>query len=437
MRAVDLILKKRAGGEHDREEIAWLVQGFSDGSIADYQIAAWLMAVCFQGLSPDETAFLTRAMTDSGDVLDLSRVEGLTVDKHSTGGVGDKTTLVLAPLVACFDLKVAKMSGRGLGHTGGTLDKLDSVPGFVSALDEDAFYRAVNRSGVAVAAQTADLVPADKKLYALRDVTGTVDQIGLIAASIMSKKLAVVNDALVLDVKVGSGAFMKTEKAARELAKAMVEIGVREGRRLAAVLSDMEEPLGSAIGNALEVEEASRTLEGRGPGDLTELVARLSAELLRLTGRAKDGDEGYRLCMEALRSGEAHRRFVAFLEAQGAEKGALSRLPRAPSTFELGAPEDGFVAGLDALEIGIAAMELGAGRATKDDAIDPGVGLELLKKRGDRVKKGEPMVRFHHHRERGLAGAVARVAKAYRIAARKPKARPLVLGVVDGAGLDR
>lgn len=430
MRTVDLILKKKAGGELSTPEIEFLVRGYCDGSIPDYQIAAWLMAVNFRGLTDRETSDLTWAMCASGDVMRLDRVEGLTVDKHSTGGVGDKTTLALAPLVASFGLKVAKMSGRGLGHTGGTLDKLEAVPGFRSDLDEAAFYKAVNKAGVAVCAQTKELVPADKKLYALRDVTGTVDDIGLIAASIMSKKLAVENDALVLDVKVGSGAFMKSLPDARELARRMVAIGRSHGRVLSAVLSDMEEPLGAMVGNALEVTEASETLLGRGPKDFSELVAQLTGHLLALTKKARTPEQGVKMARARLASGEAYAALVAFLEAQGAEKNALARLPRAPHVEELKASRGGYVVGLEALEVGLAAMELGAGRATKDDVIDMAVGVELLAKRGDKVKKGAPLARLHHRDGRGLDSALRRLTGAYRLGLRPPRKRPLILGVV-------
>lgn len=430
MRTVDLILAKKAGQEHSAEEIEFLIRGYVADEIPDYQMSAWMMAACWRGLSDAETAVLTRCMRDSGDVLDLSSIEGTTVDKHSTGGVGDKTTLSLAPLLASFGLKVAKMSGRGLGHTGGTLDKLDSVAGFRSDLDEAGFFRAVNRSGVAVCAQTRDLVPADKRLYALRDVTGTVDQIGLIAASIMSKKLAFPNDALVLDVKVGRGAFMKSHEDARELARQMVSIGVRNGRKLTAVLSDMDAPLGVAIGNAMEVREAAETLRGEGPADFTELVARLAGELLSMTGLAGDREDGYQKAVARLHDGGAYAALEAFLEGQGAEPGALERLPEAPDREQLPAPRAGFVAALDALEVGIAAMELGAGRATKADEIDLAVGLELLAKPGDRVEQGQPLVLLHHRGGRGLESARRRLGAAYTLADAAPAPRPLIHGVV-------
>lgn len=430
MRTVDLILAKKAGRELTTEEIEFLIRSYVAGEVPDYQMSAWMMAVCWRGLSDAETAVLTRCMRDSGDVFSLERVEGTTVDKHSTGGVGDKTTLSLAPLLASYGLKVAKMSGRGLGHTGGTLDKLEAVPGFSSDLSEDAFFQAVNRSGVAVCGQTKELVPADKRLYALRDVTGTVDQIGLIAASIMSKKLAFDNDALVLDVKVGSGAFMKTLEDARELARQMVSIGVRNGRKLSAVLSDMEAPLGVAIGNALEVREAAETLEGKGPRDFTDLVAHLAAHILVLTRQFDDLEAGLESARGKLASGEARPQLDAFLEAQGAEPGALDRLPVAPDQEELRAQESGWVTGLEALEVGVAAMELGAGRATKEDEIDLAVGLELLKKPGDQVQAGEALARFHHRAGRGLESARPRLAAAYRIGPEAPEARPLIHGVV-------
>ena len=431
MRSVDLILKKKAGGELTPEEIDFLISGYVRDEIPDYQLSAWMMAVCWRGLTDAETAVLTRVMCDSGDTFHLDQVAGTTVDKHSTGGVGDKTTLSLAPLLAHFGLKVAKMSGRGLGHTGGTLDKLDAVPGFHSDLDEAQFFDAVNASGVALCAQTKDLVPADKRLYALRDVTGTVDQIGLIAASIMSKKLAFPNDALVLDVKVGRGAFMKDLDDARELARQMVSMGVRNGRKLSAVLSDMDAPLGVAIGNALEVREAAETLKGEGPADFTELVAVLAGHLLALSGEASDADEGAARAREALASGVAYPVLEAFLEGQGAEKGALEKLPVAPDTEELAAETGGFVTALDALEVGVAAMELGAGRATKDDEIDLAVGLELLKKPGDAVQAGEALVRLHHRGGRGLEGALGRLKGAYAIGAAAPEKRPLIFGSVQ------
>lgn len=432
MRSVDLIEKKKQGKALCDEEIRFLVDGFSNGTIPDYQISAWMMAIYFQGLTDHETAVLTKAMCDSGETLHLSEIEGKTVDKHSTGGVGDKTTLALAPLVASFGLKVAKMSGRGLGHTGGTLDKLESVAGFRSDLDEEAFHRAVNQSGVAICSQTKDLVPADKKLYALRDVTATVDQIGLIAASIMSKKLAVENDALVLDVKVGEGAFMKTREDAQELARQMVEIGARNGRRLSAVLSDMDQPLGAAVGNALEVAEAAATLKGEGPEDFTELVADLGGELLYLAKVAKTPEEGRDLARERLASGEAYPVFEAFLEAQGAEPKALESLPRTEETEDFLAPRAGYIARVDALEVGVAAMKLGAGRETKEDVIDPAVGLEVLVKRGAKVEAGQPLARIHHRDGRGLEEAKGHLQKAFRIEAEAPETRPLIFEVVRG-----
>lgn len=435
MRAGDVILEKKAGKEHPPEVIEALVKGYVADTIPDYQLSAWMMAVCWRGLSDKETAVLTRAMCDSGEVFTLEEVAGTTVDKHSTGGVGDKTTLSLAPLLASYGLKVAKMSGRGLGHTGGTLDKLDAVPGFRSDLDEAAFFAAVNESGVAICAQTKDLVPADKRLYALRDVTGTVDQIGLIAASIMSKKLAFENDALVLDVKVGAGAFMKTVDAARELARQMVSIGVLNGRKLTAVLSDMDAPLGVAIGNALEVREAAETLKGEGPADFSELVAVLAGHTLALTGAFPDAEAGAADARKRLASGEAYPAFEAFLKAQGAEAGALERLPAAPDLAGVCAPRDGFVGAVDALAVGVAAMELGAGRATKADEIDMAVGLELLKKPGDKVEAGEPLVRIHHRDSRGLDGAHRRLAAAFTLVDEPPPARPLIHGVVTADDL--
>lgn len=406
MRAVDLIERKKRGLRHTRDEVEFLVGGFARGEVPDYQMAAWMMAVAFRGLDDRETAWLVETMRDSGDTLDLEGIEGPTVDKHSTGGVGDKTTLALAPLVAACGLKVAKMTGRGLGHTGGTMDKLESIPGFRSTLTPEEFRRCVNRIGMAVSGQSANLVPADKKMYALRDVTATVDPISLITGSIMSKKLAVANDALVLDVKVGSGAFMKTPEAAEALARMMVATGRRLGRKVRALVTDMNQPLGLAIGNALEVAEAMETLQGGGPADFRELVLTLASHLVSMVGKPSDLRAARKLAEEKIASGEAWGKFRDFVAAQGGDVASLGRLPIARTPFDLPSPRAGFVRAMDTEAIGIAAMKLGAGRATKDDVIDLAVGMRMRKKIGDRVVKGEALMTLYYNDRARLDAAL-------------------------------
>jgi pyrimidine-nucleoside phosphorylase/thymidine phosphorylase len=392
--------------------------------VKDYQASAWLMAVCFQGLSDDETTVLADAMADSGDRLDLSGLPH-TVDKHSTGGVGDKTTLVLAPLLAELGATVAKMSGRGLGHTGGTVDKLEAIPGFRATLDEAAFLAQVRSVGVAVTGQSKDLAPADGLLYALRDATGTVASLPLIASSIMSKKLAGGARSLVLDVKVGSGAFMKTEADARALAEAMVDIGRRAGRNVRAVLSSMAEPLGHAVGNALEVREAMAVLRGGGPADLRTLVVALAAEVLDATGLPHDAAS----VAAALDDGRASARFERWVAAQGGDVAALDHLEVAPDEAAWTAPADGVVAAYDAEAIGRAVQRLGGGRASKSDVLDLGVGLTLRAKVGDPVRRGEPLATLHHRGGRGLDAALAALAEAAELRdAAAPG--PLLLGTV-------
>ncbi|WP_226618368.1 pyrimidine-nucleoside phosphorylase [Cytobacillus firmus] len=395
MRMVDLIEKKRDGLELTAEEIQFVIKGYTDGSIPDYQVSALTMAIFFQGMTENERANLTMAMVESGDQIDLSKIEGIKVDKHSTGGVGDTTTLVLGPLVAAVGVPVAKMSGRGLGHTGGTIDKLEAVEGFHVEIENEEFIKLVNQNKIAVIGQSGNLTPADKKLYALRDVTATVDSIPLIASSIMSKKIAAGADAIVLDVKTGAGAFMKTLDDSRELAKAMVRIGNNVGRNTMAVISDMSQPLGYAIGNALEVKEAIDTLRGEGPEDLTELCLTLGSHMVFLAKKADSLKEAREKLENAMKDGSALETFKVFLSSQGGDASVVDdpqKLPQAKYTFELEAKQDGYVSEIVADEIGTAAMLLGAGRATKESEIDLAVGLILRKKIGDRVQKGESLV---------------------------------------------
>ncbi|MBT2574917.1 pyrimidine-nucleoside phosphorylase [Bacillus sp. ISL-51] len=402
MRMVDLIIKKQNGKELTTEEIQFFVKGYTDGSIPDYQASALAMAIFFQDMTDQERADLTMAMVNSGETIDLSAIEGIKVDKHSTGGVGDTTTLVLAPLVAALGVPVAKMSGRGLGHTGGTIDKLEAIEGFHVELSKDEFIKLVNRDKVAVIGQSGNLTPADKKLYALRDVTGTVNSIPLIASSIMSKKIAAGADAIVLDVKTGAGAFMKTDEDAVNLAKAMVRIGNNVGRQTMAVISDMSQPLGYAIGNALEVEEAIDTLRGEGPEDLNELVLTLGSQMVVLAKKAETLEEARAKLQEVMKNGKALEKFKEFLNNQGGDGSVVddpSKLPQAAYKIDVPAKEAGVVSEIVADEIGVAAMLLGAGRATKEDDIDLAVGIMLRKKVGDKVDKGEALVTLYANRE--------------------------------------
>lgn len=402
MRMVDLIEKKRDGLELTTEEIQFIINGYTDGSIPDYQVSALTMAIFFKGMSDKERADLTMAMVESGDRIDLAAIEGIKVDKHSTGGVGDTTTLVLGPLVASVGVPVAKMSGRGLGHTGGTIDKLESVSGFHVELEKEEFINLVNKNKLAVIGQSGNLTPADKKLYALRDVTATVDSIPLIASSIMSKKIAAGADAIVLDVKTGAGAFMKSIEDSRELAHAMVQIGNNVGRKTMAVISDMSQPLGFAIGNALEVKEAIDTLKGQGPKDLTELCLTLGSYMVYLAKKAESLSHARQMLETVINNGSALETFKTFLESQGGDPSVVddpSKLPQAKYTFELEAKQDGYVSEMIADEIGTAAMILGAGRATKESEIDLAVGLVLNKKVGDSVKKGESLVTIYSNFE--------------------------------------
>lgn len=430
MRMYDIILKKRQGGELDRPEIEFWIDGCVRGTVPDYQTSALLMAIFFRGLSPRETADLTMAMFRSGDTIDLTGLPGIKVDKHSTGGVGDKTTLVLGPLVASAGVPVAKMSGRGLGHTGGTIDKLESIPGFKVETDHADFIRQVKDIGIAVAAQTGNLVPADKKLYALRDVTATVDNTSLIAASVMSKKLASGADAIVLDVKAGRGAFMKNTGDAEDLARQMVGIGSSLGRRTVALITAMDQPLGMAVGNALEVVEAVETLQNRGPGDLKELCIALGAEMVALAGKASSVEEAAEVLEQNLQNGRALTKFGEMIAAQGGDPAVLadlSLLPAAAKRAVVAAGKDGCVAECDAMLIGLAAMSLGAGRETRDSSIDLAAGVVLHKKEGDRVTAGEPLATLHYNENTRLERAVELVKQAFVIKEGPIDVGPLVI----------
>lgn len=419
MRMYDLILKKKQGGELSTDEIRYMIEGFTEGSIPDYQMSAMTMAICFRGMTPRETVDLTLAMRDSGDVLDLSGIKGVKVDKHSTGGVGDKTSLALTLIIAALGVPVAKMSGRGLGHTGGTIDKLECFDGFTTALSEEQFAGNVNTIGIAIAGQTANLAPADKKLYALRDVTATVDQMSLIASSIMSKKLASGSDAIVLDVKTGNGAFMKKLEDSRALAKEMVSIGTMAGKKTVAVITDMDQPLGRAVGNSLEVREAIDTLRGEGPADFKEVVFALGSQMLMLAGRAADEKEARALMEGVIEDGSALDKFAQFVRAQGGDAAPVydtSLLPVAGKTLEVTAKESGYVHRILAEDIGIACMTLGGGRETKESAIDLSVGIILEKKNGDAVSDGEVLATIYGNDDAKMQAAYEKIAHAYEIA---------------------
>ena len=419
MRAYDIIEAKRDGAVLSRAQIDFMVQGYVDGQIPDYQMAAFCMAVYFRGMTHLETAQLTDAMARSGDQVDLSALGDKTVDKHSTGGVGDKTTLIVAPIVACLGGLVAKMSGRGLGHTGGTIDKLECFDGFTTALSEEQFAGNVNTIGIAIAGQTANLAPADKKLYALRDVTATVDQMSLIASSIMSKKLASGSDAIVLDVKTGNGAFMKKLEDSRALAKEMVSIGTMAGKKTVAVITDMDQPLGRAVGNSLEVREAIDTLRGEGPADFKEVVFALGSQMLMLAGRAADEKEARALMEGVIEDGSALDKFAQFVRAQGGDAAPVydtSLLPVAGKTLEVTAKESGYVHRILAEDIGIACMTLGGGRETKESAIDLSVGIILEKKNGDAVSDGEVLATIYGNDDAKMQAAYEKIAHAYEIA---------------------
>ena len=428
MRTVDIIEKKRDGGKLSEEEIAFFVEGYSKGEIPDYQASALLMAILFVGMDKEEIAYLTKHMRDSGEKVDLSDVPGVKVDKHSTGGVGDKTSLVLGPLVASCGAVLAKMSGRGLGHTGGTLDKLESIPGMRINLSEDEFKQQVRRIGIAIIGQTADIDPADKKLYALRDVTGTVESIPLIASSIMSKKLCSGANAILLDVKFGSGAFMKTLESARELAKTMVDIGDSLSRDTRAIITDMDEPLGKAVGNALEVKEAIAALKGEGPEDLHELCVYAGGILLCQAKLASTLEEGKEKIEEALRSGKGLSKLREMVEAQGGDPTYIDdprKFPLAKHIIPVRASRDGYIKRIDSLSIGVKAMQLGAGRATLEDKIDMAAGIVLCKKVGEYAKEGEVLAYAHTNKE-GMDEAIKGIEHSFEYGEEEPSKRPIV-----------
>ena len=434
MRMYDIIIKKRNGEALSDEEIAFFIKGYTDGSIPDYQASALLMAIYFRGMTDKEIATLTMEMAHSGDMLDLSAIKGLKADKHSTGGVGDKTSLVLTPLAASIGIPVAKMSGRGLGHTGGTIDKLESFPGFSTDISEEKFINNVNTIGIAIAGQTKNMAPADKKLYALRDVTGTVDSIPLIASSIMSKKLAAGADVIVLDVKTGSGAFMKTEEDSVRLANEMVKIGNNVGRRTLAVISDMDEPLGYAVGNAIEVKEAIDTLNGHGPADLLELCLTIGSLMAVGTGKAANVDEARTLLLEKLNDGSALKKFAEFVEAQGGDSAPVydtKLLSQASIVKEVYALVDGYVSHIESDRVGISAMKLGGGRETKESPIDLSVGILINKKVGDKVEKGEKIATLYANDGEKLAASITELELAYSYSVtpvEKPKLIKTVIG---------
>lgn len=433
MLMVDLIRKKRDGGKLTKEEIEYMVKGYTQGEIPDYQMSAMLMAILFRHMDPEETVELTLAMMNSGEVLDLSAINGIKVDKHSTGGVGDKTSLVLTPMVASLGVPVAKMSGRGLGHTGGTIDKLESFTGFHTDISNEQFMQNVSKIGISIMGQTANLAPADKKLYALRDVTGTVDNLSLIVSSIMSKKLAAGADAIVLDVKCGNGAFMKTEEDATELATSMVDIGKRLNRKMVAVISDMEQPLGYAVGNALEVQEAIDTLNGRGPEDLKELCLTLGSQMVYLAGKANDEAEARQRLEQVLDDGTALRKFADFIEAQGGNREQVyhpESLPKATLTCEVKAENDGYVEKIRCEEVGNTSLLLGGGRRSKTDVIDLSVGIILKKKTGDQVSAGESIATLYANDEQKMKEAAERLYQAYTFSERKTEPGKLIKKII-------
>ncbi len=434
VRAYDVILNKRNGNVLSKEEIEFMVNGFVHGEVPDYQMAAFLMTIYFRHMNGEERYNLTEIMARSGDTIDLSFIPGIKVDKHSTGGVGDKTTLVLAPMVASCGLPVAKMSGRGLGHTGGTVDKLEAIPGFKTSLSEKEFIDNVKHHLIAVVGQTANLAPADKKIYALRDVTATVDEISLIASSIMSKKLSAGADGIVLDVKVGSGAFMKDIAQATDLARAMVDIGKRHGKSMVALLTNMDSPLGLTVGNAIEVEEAIETLKGKGPEDLETLCVELGAQMLKI-GRITDTlDSGRKMLKNSLKSGKALKKMAEMIEAQGGNSKVIedtSLLKISKKTFDLKAKSAGYVHSMDSEKIGIASMKLGAGREKKEDVIDLSVGVRLKKKTGDVVKTGDTLCTLYYQSEEKLKDAMTLIEKAYEISSVRPDKIEIIHGVIE------
>lgn len=433
MRMYDLIMKKRNGGVLNEDEIKFMISGYTEGLIPDYQMSAMMMAIYFQGMNEEETLYLTRAMEYSGETLDLSAIHGIKVDKHSTGGVGDKTSLALTPMVAACGIPVAKMSGRGLGHTGGTIDKLESFPGFTTGISTETFIRNVNDIGIAIMGQTADLAPADKKLYALRDVTATVDNMSLIASSIMSKKLASGADAIVLDVKTGSGAFMKKEEDAFALAKEMTTLGNNAGRKTYAVISDMDQPLGFAVGNALEVREAIETLQGNGPDDFVELCMTLGSYMLIAGGKASDVEEAKGYLTKVIEDGSALQKLGQFVRAQGGDDRAVfdpELLPKASIVEDILSDREGYISHIECDEIGVCSLILGGGRETKESEIDLSVGLVLRGKVGDFVKKGESIAVIHGNDRDKIAQAKERFLKAYSFSKSPVEKKPFIKGVI-------
>ncbi len=434
MNAVEVIVKKKAGKKLSEEELKYMIEGFTSEGIPDYQMSAFLMAVCLKGLDEEETVAFTRIMKNSGDIADLSAIKGRKIDKHSTGGVGDKTTLILSPIAASCGVPIAKMSGRGLGFTGGTIDKLEAIPGFRTSIEEADFYRLVNENGISVIGQTAHIAPADKKIYALRDVTGTVDNLSLITSSIMSKKLASGADGIVLDVKCGKGAFMKSEEDAVRLAELMVKIGRADGKAMKALITDMNQPLGLAVGNSLEVREAIDVLKGRGPEDITEISVKLAGHMIHMGGKAESADEGIAMAEEALNSGAALEKFKEFAAGQGGDDRIVddfSLLPLSGKTYELKADSSGFVEDLDAMMIGEASGLTGAGRQTKEDVIDHGAGILLVKKIGDRVEKGDVLCTIYSSDEDKLERAATVASHAYLIGSREVSPPELIRSVIE------
>lgn len=432
MRIYDIIKKKRDGFALSKEEIEFFIKGYVDGSVHDYQASALCMAIFFQGMDERETADLTLAMAHSGDTVDLSRFGSLTVDKHSTGGVGDKTTLIVAPIVSSLGCVMAKMSGRGLGHTGGTIDKLESIEGFNTALSPDEFFSQVEKNGVAVVGQTGNLTPADKKLYALRDVTATVDNLSLIASSIMSKKLAAGSHTIVLDVKCGSGAFMKTPEDAKELAEAMVKIGNNCGRNTAAVITNMDRPLGNNIGNSLEVMEAIEVLKNNGPEDLKEVCLTLASEIVSLSKNISI-EEARNLTEEVLSSGKAFEKFKEWISSQGGKREWIENIdlfPKAAHKFEIKAEKDGYISKMDAESIGIASVILGAGRETKEDSIDMSAGIVLNKKTGDKVLQGDTLATLYSCNEKSFGSSKEKLLSALEFSENSIKEEPLIISII-------
>ena len=435
MKPYDIILKKRDGGKLSKEEIDFFVSGFTKGEIPDYQMSAFLMAIFLRGMDEVETRDITVSMTNSGDKMDLSDIDGIKVDKHSTGGVGDTTTLLIGPIVAAAGLKFAKMSGRGLGHTGGTVDKLESIEGYRTSLSEKEFKDQVKKIGLAVISSTGDIAPADKKMYALRDVTATVDSIPLIAGSIMSKKLASGSDVILLDVKAGKGAFMKTVEDAKKLAEALVSIGNRAGKKTMAVITDMDQPLNTHIGNALEVKEVFETLSGEHKGSaLREISVYLSANLIMMAGLTDNLEKAIAMANDTIDSGKAREKMRELLECQAGSSKALddpSLLPKAPVVMPVSLDMNGWIKEIDVLELGITARDLGAGRIKKEDSIDPAVGIVMNKRVGDKISKGETIAYIHASSEESAKEAIERLKKSITISDTEVAHKPLILGKVE------